>query len=324
LTAIQLAIGLVVMLGGGEALVRGSVAAAQRLGISPLLIGLTLVGFGTSTPELVASLQAALVGAPGIAIGNVVGSNIANVLLILGLAAVITPLATTKEAFRRDGAVLVAASVLMLAVVLFGAISRTIGVLFLCLLAAYVAYAYFSERGNGAAAGRVAAEETEEKALRRDLPLWAALLLAIGGLAAVVFGAGLLVEAAIEIAQGLGLSETVIGLTLVAVGTSLPELVTSLVAAIRRHADVAFGNIVGSNIFNVLGIAGLTATVTPLSVPPEIAGFDIWVMLGAAVLLVVFAATGWRVNRWEGMAFLAAYLTYLVFLLSPAGGATLA
>jgi len=322
LTAIQLVIGLAIMLAGGEALVRGSVAAAQRLGVSPLLIGLTLVGFGTSTPELVASVQAALSGAPGIAIGNVVGSNIANVLLILGLGAVIWPLATTKEAFRRDGAVLIGASILMLAVVLFGMIGRTIGAVFLLLLAAYVTYAYVAEKQDGAAR-RVAEEEAELKAPRRAMPLWGALLLALAGLVAVVLGAGLLIEAAIVVARDLGLSEAVIGLTLVAVGTSLPELVTSLVAALRRQADVAFGTIVGSNIFNVLGIAGLTAVVRPIPVPPEIAGFDIWVMLGAALLLVVFAATGWRINRWEGATFLLAYLAYLVLLFSRGSQAIL-
>jgi cation:H+ antiporter len=309
------------MLAGGEALVRGSVITARRLGVSPLLIGLTLVSFGTSTPELVACIEAALLGAPGIAIGNVVGSNIANVLLILGLGAVIVPLATTKETFRRDAAVLIAASLLLLAAVLSGAISRAAGSLFVLLLALYLAYAYCTERRRHRTATPVAGDDTEPGAPRPERPLWIALLLALGGLAAVIVGADLLVEAAIVMARDLGLSEAVIGLTLVALGTSLPELVTSVVAAIRRHADVAFGNIVGSNIFNVFGIAGLTAVVHPIPVPPEIAGFDIWVMLGATLLLVVFAATGWRVNRWEGGVFLLAYLAYLVFLLSPAGQA---
>jgi cation:H+ antiporter len=309
------------MLAGGEALVRGSVITARRLGVSPLLIGLTLVSFGTSTPELVACIEAALLGAPGIAIGNVVGSNIANVLLILGLGAVIVPLATTKETFRRDAAVLIAASLLLLAAVLSGAISRAAGSLFVLLLALYLAYAYCTERRRHRTATPVAGDDTEPGAPRPERPLWIALLLALGGLAAVIVGADLLVEAAIVMARDLGLSEAVIGLTLVALGTSLPELVTSVVAAVRRHADVAFGNIVGSNIFNVFGIAGLTAVVHPIPVPPEIAGFDIWVMLGATLLLVVFAATGWRVNRWEGGIFLLAYLAYLVFLLSPAGQA---
>ncbi len=303
--------GLVLLLVGGELLVRGSVAVASRLGVSPLLIGLTLVGFGTSTPELVASLQAAHLGAPGIAIGNVVGSNIANILLILGISAIILPVATTKEAFRRDGSVLVAASLIMVAVVLTGTLGRLAGSFFLGLLAAYTIYSYSNEQRRFAAGPAAAAAAAEAP---HGISLGAGLALAVCGIAGVVFGAGLLVDAAIEIARELGLSEVVIGLTLVAVGTSLPELVTSVVAAIRRQGDVAFGNIVGSNIFNILGIAGATAVYVPLAVPPEIAALDIWVMLAAAIILVVFAVTGWRVNRWEGGLLLAGYAAYLAVL----------
>jgi cation:H+ antiporter len=312
MTSVQLIIGLVLLLGGGEAMVKGSVAVAKRLGVSPLLIGLTLVGFGTSTPELVASLRAALIGAPGIAIGNIVGSTIANILLILGLSAVVFPLATTKEAFRRDGAVLMGASVLMLAAVLLGRIGRAAGLVFLGLLAAYTVYTYLLERRTHHAAARMREAEAEDAMPGRELPMWAGALLAVGGIAAVVVGADLLVGAAIEIASAAGLSEAIIGLTLVAVGTSLPELVTSVMAAIRRHADVAFGSIVGSSIFNILGIAGLTAAVSPIPVPPEIAVLDVWIMIAAVLLLVLFAATGWRLERWEGGAFLAAYVGYLV------------
>ena len=314
---IQLIASLLLLLGGGEALVKGSVVVAKRLGVSPLLIGLTLVGFGTSTPELVASLRATLLGAPGIAIGNIVGSNIANILLILGLSAVIFPLATTKEAFRRDGAVLIGATMLMVTVILLGAIGRGAGLAFLALLVAYTVYTYFTERRMHDAAARVHEAEAADAMPRRELPMWAGLLLAVGGIAAIVFGADLLVKAAIEIATAAGLSETVIGLTLVAVGTSLPELVTAVMAALRRHADVAFGTIVGSNIFNILGIAGLTATVRPIRVPPEIAALDVWVLAASSLLLVLFAATGWRVERWEGSAFLAAYVVYVFVQLAP-------
>jgi cation:H+ antiporter len=316
MTWIQLAFGLVLLLGGGEALVKGSVAVATRMGVSPLLIGLTLVGFGTSTPELVASLEAALGGVPGIAIGNVVGSNIANILLILGVSAVIYPMATTKEAFRRDGAVLVVSALCFLAAVLVGTIGRGVGALFLVFLAAYTLYTYFSERRTGGPSAQVHADEAAEVAPKR-MSIGLGLLLAVGGIAAIVYGASLLIDSAIVIARAAGLSEAVIGLTLVAVGTSLPEMVTSIMAAVRRHTDVAFGNIVGSNIFNVLGIAGVTALVEPILVPPEIARLDIWVMLATSLLLVLFAATGWRVNRWEGAVFLAAYAAYLGVLLSP-------
>jgi len=316
MTWIGLAAGLALLLGGGEALVRGSVAIATRLGVSPLLIGLTLVGFGTSTPELVASLEAALIGAPGIAVGNIVGSNIANVLLILGLSALILPLATTRQAFRRDGAVLVGASLALLAVVLGGALGRWTGVGFLLLLAGYTIYTFLTERRTRDAAAAMHAAEASEVA-PREMSLLVGLACTLGGIAAVVIGASLLVHAALAIAGRLGLSEAVIGLTLVAVGTSLPELVTSAMAALRRHGDVAFGNIVGSNIFNILGIGGATALVSPIAVPAEIVRFDIWVMLAAAFLLVAFATTGWRVSRTEGALFLIAYAAYLLVQLSP-------
>lgn len=317
MTWIQLAVGLVLLLGGGEALVKGSVAVATRLGVSPLLIGLTLVGFGTSTPELVASLEAALAGRPGIAIGNVVGSNTANILLILGLSAVIYPLATTKEAFRRDGTVLVVSALVLLAAVLIGTIGRGAGALFIMLLAGYTLYTYHTERQTGGPSAKVHAAEAAEVA-PAGMSIGLGLVLALGGIAAIVYGASLLIDSAVVIARAAGLSEAVIGLTLVAVGTSLPEMVTSVMAAVRRHTDVAFGNIVGSNIFNALGIAGVTALVEPIAVPPEIAKLDIWVMLATSLLLVLFAVTGWQLKRWEGALFLAAYAAYLSVLLSPA------
>jgi cation:H+ antiporter len=313
---IQLAIGLVLLLGGGEALVRGSVAVAVRSGLSPLVIGLTLVGFGTSAPELVACIQAALAGAPGIAVGNIVGSNIANILLILGVAAVIMPVVTTKQAFQRDGTVLIGASVVLLAAILGGFIGRWIGLAFLLLLAGYLGYTYVTERKTPDARGQVYADEVSEVALP-NVSLTVALLLAFGGIAAVVFGAELLVDAAIVVARDFGISEAVIGLTLVAVGTSLPELATAVVAAFRNHGDVAFGNIVGSNIFNALGITGATALVAPIAVPDEIMRLDVWVMMATAVLLVVFAVTGWRVSRREGAVCLIAYGAYLVIQFSP-------
>ena len=307
--------GLVLLLAGGEALVRGSVGVATRLGVSPLVIGLTLVGFGTSMPELVASLEAALIGAPGIAVGNIVGSNIANILLILGLAAVIYPMATTRRAFGRDGSVLIAVSLLMVGVALAGSLGRGAGLVFLALLVAYTVLTYLAERRGGPSAEMHAAEAAEMAPRPMALPL--GLVLVAGGIAGVVWGASLLVGASVEIARAAGLSETVIGLTLVAVGTSLPELVTSVMAAIRRHADVAFGNVVGSNIFNILGIGGVTAVVSPIEVPGQIVVLDVWVMLGTAVLLVCFAVTGWRVSRGEGAIFLGLYAAYMAVQMLP-------
>ena len=273
---IELTGGVVLLLGGGEALVKGSVSVATRLGVSPLLIGLTLVGFGTSTPELVACLEAALIGAPAIAIGNIVGSNIANILLILGISAVMLPLATTKEAFRRDGAVLVGVSLLFTGVLVFsGTLGRWTGLGFLLLLGSYSLYTYLTERQTYDAAAAVHAAQASEVA-PRGMSLLVGLILSVAGIAAVVIGAKLFVEVAVAIAENLGLSEAVIGLTLVAVGTALPELATSVMAAFRGHADVAFGNIVGSSIFNILGVAGATAVVSPIAVPNEIIHFDIW------------------------------------------------
>jgi cation:H+ antiporter len=316
MTYLALIAGLLLLAFGGEYLVRGAVALARRLGVSPLLIGLTLVGFGTSCPELVASVQAALIGSPGIAIGNVVGSNILNILLILGITALISALATSPQVLRRDGVVLICASLAMVAVCLVGWIGRLGGSLLVSTLLFYVVFTYRSERANpnGSAALHIAETELVEP-LPRSLRL--ALIEALLGLAAVIGGAYLLVEAAIVIARQFGVSETVIGLTIVAGGTSLPELVTSVVAALRRQGDLALGNIVGSNIFNILGIIGVTALVRPIAVPQEIVRFDLWVMLAVALLLVLFAKTGWRLSRWEGAVFLTAYGVYLYALLSP-------
>jgi cation:H+ antiporter len=312
MTLFELALGLALLLGGGEALIRGAVAIAMRLGVSPLLIGLTLVGFGTSTPELVASVNAAWIGAPGIAVGNVVGSNIANVLLILGVAALIFPVAVSKAAFRRDGAVLIGASIVLTIIILTGALSRWAGLALLALLAAYTVYAYLTE-------ARTAQERGTDNAAVANpgVPLAVAILFALGGIAGVIIGASLLVDSAIVIARSAGVSETVIGLTLVAVGTSLPELATSVMAALRRQGDLAFGNIVGSNIYNILGILGATGVIIPIAIPAEIAGFDVWVMLAAAVALAVFAITDWRITRREGAAFLLGYAVYLGLLISP-------
>lgn len=325
MAALQIAIGLALLLGGGEALVKGGVATAQRFGIPPLVIGLTLVGFGTSTPELVTSLQAALAGSSGIAIGNVVGSNIANILLILGSAALILPFAVQPAAFRRDGTVLVGVGLLVLAAVLTGTIGRAAGLGLLALLCGYTAYTIWTERrAPDCPSAQVRAAGADGAAPRRPMSLVVALPLALGGIAAVVFGANQLVTGAVTIATAFGVPEAVIGLTLVALGTSLPELATSTVAALRGQNEVAFGNVMGSNIFNGLGILGAAAVAAPLEVPQQIAHFDVWAMLAATLLLVLFAMTGWRVGRREGAALLVAYLAYLAVQFLPSPQAALA
>ena len=305
--------GLVGLLLGGEMLVRGAVTLAQRLEIPPLVIGLTIVGFGTSMPELVTSLQAALVGAPGIALGNVVGSNTANILLILGVSAVLAPVIVGSAAFKRDGAVLMGASLLCVAVVLWGRVGTGLGLVMVGSLLAYLAFMLVGARKG--AAVEVDAPDASDMGLGKSL-VWLFV-----GLALTIGAARLLVIGAVALAEDWGMSQAVIGLTIVAVGTSMPELVTSIVAARRGQGDVAFGNVIGSNIFNILGILGITAIVSPLDVPAQIAGFDIWVMIAATLALVVFARTGWKITRTEGAVFLAAYGAYTAFLVLYAAGA---
>jgi cation:H+ antiporter len=307
--------GIVLLIIGGEGLVRGSVALARRLGISPLVIGVTLVGFGTSVPELVVSLDSALGGSPGIAIGNVIGTNVANVLLILGGAAVLTPIVVQRRALRRDGAVLVGATFLLVIAVFIGSIDRWMGLLWFGALATYLFLTTRAERRRSRASLAAEAGEEAIQTVRTMRPLTAALL-AVTGIASIVFGAQLLVDGAVEIARQVGLSEEVIGLTLVAIGTSLPELATTIVATFRREVDIAFGNILGSCIFNILGILGITAIFSPLPIAPEILSFDIWVLTATTLVLVIFAATGWRLTRAEGGVLLAGYGVYIAVQLS--------
>lgn len=302
----ELLLGLILLLGGGEALVKGSVSAATHFKVSPFLVALVFIGFGTSTPELAACIDAVLAGAPAIAVGNIVGSNIANILLIAGITAVILPVMTPKSIWRRDGIFLILASLLLAGTVLAGIIPRWTGFFFLALLLGYMIFCCLEERASYNASDVEAAQISQ-----RPISLPIAFALALGGLAGVLIGAGMLVDSAIVIARELQVSESFIGLTLVAVGTSLPELATCGIAALRRHGDVALGNVVGSNIFNSLGIAGVTAIVAPIEVPSEIARIDIWIMLGTVLLLGAFARTGWQVSRQEGIILLLAYAAYL-------------
>ena len=314
---LNIAVGLVLLVVGGELLVRGAVASAKALGVSPLLIGLTLVGFGTSTPELVTSVTAALNGSPGIAVGNVVGSNIANILLILGLSAVIYPMAVNPKGFKRDAIMLVASAVACAAVVLYGRMGPIAGTLFIAGLIAYLVYVYRQEKTAPDEAA-VVAEHRSEDARAGPKTMVLSVVMAAVGIAVTIYGARFLVGGAIELAKSYGISDTIIGLTVVAVGTSMPEFVTSVMAAIRKHADVAYGNIIGSNIFNVLFILGATSFIQPIDIPAQIARFDIWVMLATTALLVVFARTGIKLQRWEGFVFISCYVAYTGYLISIA------
>lgn len=303
-------IGVALLTFGGEALIRGSLAAARRLGISPLLSGLIIVGFGTSAPELVVSVDAAINARPDIALGNVVGSNIGNILLILGICALITPLAVQPRALRRDAVTVVGASLLFLFLIDGKALGRSDAVIFLLVLVAYLVWAYWSERFHAAPAAEVHKAEAEELSA---LPMSAAgtVTMVIIGLLLLITGSQVLLMGAVGIAQYLGVSEALIGLTLVAVGTSLPELSISVIAALRQHADVAVGNVLGSNIFNLLGILGVSALLQPLPAHERIIQFDQWVMLGSSILLLLFLYTGRRLSRLEGGILLFGYLLYV-------------
>ena len=305
--------GLVLLVVGGELLVRGAVKAAERMGISPLVIGLTLVGFGTSMPELVTSVQAGLNGSPGIAFGNIVGSNIANMLLIAGASALICPIVVARSALRRDAAVMLAATVAFALLAALVPMGRILGAGLIALLVGYIWYVIQQEK----AAADGGALHDKSLALAEADPgiapphagqgLIVPLLTALAGLALVVAGGSFLVNGAVALARGFGISETVIGLTIVAVGTSMPELVTSVIAALKRQGDVAFGNVVGSNIYNLLGIGGTTALIAPSNVPEEIARFDAPLMVAVSLLLLLFAATGLRIARREGAVLIAGY-----------------
>jgi cation:H+ antiporter len=265
-----LILGLVLLAFGGDTMVSGAVALAKKMGLSTLLIGLTLVGFGTSTPELLTSIMAAIKGSNAIALGNVVGSNIANILLVLGVAALIAPVNVNIKAFKRDGGFLALSCVMLILALFLGQIGFIMGAILVAMLIGYVGYSYISDK-------KQQSEKTDENESTETpvMPIWLALIKTFGGIALMMLGAKLLVDNSIILARNWGVSEAVIGLTIVAVGTSLPELATSVMSAIRGHNDVAFGNVVGSNIYNTLFILGCTALFLPIAVPASM-GTDIW------------------------------------------------
>ncbi len=299
-------VGLVALLGGGEALVRGASGLARRLGVPPLIVGLTVVAFGTSAPEVAVSVMAAARGRGDLAVGNVVGSNVLNVLLILGLAALVAVLAVSPQLVRVDVPFLIAVSLLAWALAADGALARGEGLFLLALLGGYLVLLV-----------RLAASwqpSVPLPAAGQSLPLQ--LLLVAGGIAMLVIGSRWMLEGAVALARALGVSELVIGLTVVAVGTSLPEVAASVVAAVRGARDIAVGNIVGSNIFNTLGVLGAAALAAPdgLPISAGVLRFDMPVMVAVAVACLPIFFTGHRIDRWEGGVFLAYYLAYTVFL----------
>lgn len=310
-------LGLLLLAGGGEALVRGATAIARLAGVTPAVIGLTVVAMGTSLPELVVSVLAALDGRPDIAIGNVVGSNIFNIVGVLGITAVITAIPVTGSAVRLEWPIMFLSSALLLLLARDGGIDRLEGGFLLAGIFVFAAYMIWVGRREVAGAEEAAfAEQATRRSVRSPA---AELSLAIGavvaGLALLVLGGRTLVLGAVEIARLAGLSERVIGLTVVAIGTSMPEVAASVVAALRGRTDVAIANLIGSNIFNILGILGITALIQPVPVSPEMRATDmIWMLVTAAAVFPVLRS-GMRVSRIEGGLLLLLYLAYLATLL---------
>jgi cation:H+ antiporter len=309
--------GITLLLAGGEGLIRGAVGIARRLQISPFIVGLTIVGFGTSAPELVVSVDAALSGVPGIAVGNVIGSNMANMLLIVGAAALVSPLTVHPDAVRRDSMIMIAATLFFATVAYMGSMTFIHGAAFLVGLFLYLAYSLWSDARSAGPAAALHGDEAEEVAVGLPDRVGVLVIAMLVGLAALVAGSRIAVIGATSLARGAGISEEVIGLTLVAVGTSLPELATAFMAARRGHSDVCIGNVIGSNIFNLLGIAGAAAIAAPLSFSSDLLRFDIPVLIAVTVILIGFMATGARVKRWEGGVLLLLYCLYLSVHLLP-------
>jgi len=350
-------VGLLFLLGGGEVLVRGAASLAICLGLSPLLIGLTVVAATTSMPELVVTVTSGIEGVPDLGVGNVIGSNIANILLVLGTAAVICPIATRPEHVLRDGMVLLTATVLFTAFAFTSTIGRLEGFLMVLALVLYLVFSFYSDRRlngkrsadraaqNREAQNRNAADRSEagsnnpsrgnapgadptpDAALQEGTCVaerparfagMMAVVFIVTGVGALVGGSLLLIEGAVDIATRVGVSDAVIGLTLVAVGTSLPELATAIVAGLRHHPEIALGNVLGSNLFNLLLVLGVLGLIIPFQVAREMLSFDIWVMVGAVAVLLPVMMTGWRIGRREGAVFLLAYGVYVAMKFEPA------
>lgn len=319
MTILLFLLGLLFLILGAEALVRGASRLAAVLGISPLVIGLTVVAFGTSSPELAVSIKSALTAQADIALGNVVGSNVFNVLFILGLSAVIVPLVVTQQLVRLDVPLMIVLSMLVLLLSLDERLGRMDGILLVVGLFLYLGFLIFQSRKESS---QVKQEYEQEFGLEPSARAnWMVNLgLAVGGLVLLVLGSRWLVNGAVAFAQFLGVSELIVGLTIVAAGTSLPEVVTSVIAALRGERDIAVGNVVGSNIFNLMGVLGLTSLISPtgIEVAPAIIGFDFPVMIAVALACLPIFFTGGVISRQEGALLLCYYVAYTLFLILSA------
>jgi cation:H+ antiporter len=316
--ALMFVLGLLALIVGAEAMVRGASRLAVSWGISPLVVGLTVVAFGTSAPEMAVSVGAALSGTTDLAIGNVVGSNIANVLLILGISALVAPLLVDEQIIRQEIPIMIGASLVVVAMALDGHIGRIEAGLLFALVIAYTVFLVMQSRRASQATADEFFSEIPTSQWDRHWGVQATLV--VGGLALLVLGAGWLVDAAVSFARVMGVSDLVIGLTVVAVGTSMPEIATSLIAALRGQRDIAVGNVVGSNVFNLLAVLGAAGVVSTsgLSVPDAARNFDLWVMLAVAFACLPILLTGREIARWEGGVFLGYYAAYLLYLVLAA------
>ena len=317
LTVVLFVIGLGLLIAGAELLVKGSSRLARAIGISPLVIGLTVVAFGTSSPEMAVSVSTAMAGRADLAVGNVVGSNIFNVLFILGVSALITPLIVNQQLIRLDVPIMIGASVLVYLLALDGVINRLEGILLFAGIVAYTAFLIVQSRKENKkdALDKYAKEYSDGKPTPSQTLLNLAFIAA--GLAMLVAGSNWLVNGAVALARTFGVDELVIGLTIVAAGTSLPEVATSILAAIRKERDIAVGNVVGSNIFNIFAVLGVSSAVAPqgLVVSPAAIAFDIPVMIAVAIACLPIFLTGNEISRWKGALFLAYYVAYTVYLI---------
>jgi len=305
-----LIIGLILLFIGAEGLIRGSSTLALKIGITPLVVGLTVVAFGTSTPELVVSLKAALIGNDSISLGNVIGSNIANIALILGIAALIRPLDVHANVIRKEIPIMITITILLILLLLDGEVGFVDGLIFVLAIVIYTIVNITLARKE-----KNAEVENEFKdGLKSKINVPLSIIMIVAGLGLLILGANLFVNGAISIAKSIGVSDAIIGLTIVAIGTSLPELITSIVASYKNESDIAVGNVVGSNIFNILGILGITALI--ITVNAEGINFiDYGVMFFASLILLPLSKTGFKISRLEGAFLIAGYIAYIYYLL---------
>lgn len=303
--------GLAILIAGGEVLVRGAVGIALKFNLSPLVIGMTIVSFGTSAPELIVSLKAALEGHPEIAIGNVVGSNIANITLVLGITTMILPISVQKNTLKIDWPIMMAVSVLFYLFILNGVLNTWEGATFVLLLLIFVVYQLKSSQKNEADDK----EELKEEVISKFPSILKHLIFILIGVVGLAFGADWLLEGAINIAKNFGVSEHVISVTIVAFGTSVPELATSIIAAFKKQMDISVGNLIGSNIFNLLAVLGITSLIKEIPISNQVITSDVLWMLGTSLLLLPFMLN-YNISRWKGAVLTLSYLAYVFFLLN--------